>query len=195
MKKIFPLLLILACLGGCKTFNGSMVKVTKAPIEPKMFALEKKFEDVANSVVIVAGNELRLFTQEVEENLTDPFTDKFGTIVLRRSVIKLKTGFAYGIVSGLFLMVPNLFGFPMGRLKYEVEFEIRVMDSNNKMLGKYSAVGKSIVPLALYYGYGITAGNKLETDAFNDAFSKIRPQIQADAERLNEKLIEAGKMK
>jgi hypothetical protein len=105
-----------------------------------------------------------------------------------------KNGFGYVLISVFFLGLPNLFGCPAGRLSSEIELEMRIFDSNHKLLGKYLGQGKSLVWIAPYWGYDKGSKLKLLTDAFNDAMSKIRPQIQADAEKLNTKLLEAGKM-
>jgi hypothetical protein len=50
--------------------------------------------------------------------------------------------------------------------------------------------------VAYYHGYSLRNGladRKAYTDAINDAFNKIRPQIQADLDRLNGQLRSAGR--
>jgi hypothetical protein len=195
MKKLVPLILGLMMLMGCKAYDGSMVRIANSPISPKLPSMAKKVEDVSNAVVVLSGNEMKLFTQEIEENLTDPYGDKYGTISIRKNVLKLRSNMIYPMVSGFLLFVPNIFGFPMAKIKYDVEVELRILDSKGKLIGKYTGIGRAKVVMALYYGYGAGAGRKLENDAFNDAFSKIRPQIQNDMYRLNPMLDEAGKLK
>ncbi|KAA9325988.1 hypothetical protein [Adhaeribacter soli] len=194
MKKITSIVLLFSFLmTSCKAWDPSMLSVKKEPITPKLLTLERRMEDMANTTVVSSGDELKIFTQEVEANLMDPYGDKYGYIALKRNVVELKSGALYPIVSGLFLFAPNLFGFPMGKFNLKLEVELRILDKNNKLIGKYSAIGESNTTMALYYGYGMTsAGRKIYPDALNDALNKIRPQIQADASRVNAKLKEAG---
>ena len=99
------------------------------------------------------------------------------------------------MLSSMLLTVPNILGMPFMNLRYKVEAEIRIYDSENKLVGKYSAYGTSNVVVAYYYGYSLqSAYRKAYPEALLDAFDKIRPLIQADAERVNEKLMAVGKI-
>lgn len=172
-----------------------MIAAKKDPISPKLLTLDRRMEDMANTTIVTNDDELKLFTKEVEENLVDPYGDKYGYIALKRNVIKYRAGFGYYMTSAMLLSIPNLFGFPYYKMRYKLEVELRVYDKENKLIGKYSAIGNSNVTVAFYYGYSLAvAQRKSYVDALNDAFSQIRPQIKADAERINEKLKAAGKM-
>lgn len=187
-------LFVFAALAGCKAWNPSMLSPKNEPITPKLLTLERQIEDLANTSVVASDDELRLFTKEVENNLIDPYGDKYGYIALKRSIIDSKFGEGYFWTSCVLLTIPNIFGFPFTNIRYKVDVEIRVLDSDNKLVGKYSAIGESSVKAA-YYGYSLSdAYQKSYPDALLDAFDKIRPQIQSDASRLNAKLLEAGKL-
>lgn len=194
MKTILKFFLFTIILTSCKAWDASQIGVKKEPISPKLLTLDKKLEDMANATVITSGDQMKVFSKEVEENLTDPYGDKYGVIIMKQNIIKYKIGIGWALLQGFTAAVPGLFGVPYGGQKYELEIEFRVMDSQNRLIGKYSAIGKGSAKVALYWGYsGQNAARKAYVDALNDAFNQIRPQIQADAARLNEKLSAAGK--
>jgi hypothetical protein len=195
MKKLFIVALV-ALMAGCKPWSAAKISVKKEPITPKLLTLEKKIEDVANATVITSGDQMKLFSKEVEENLTDPYGDKYGYIVMKQNMVKMKMGTGWAILQGFTAGIPLLFGVPAGGAKYEYEVELRVMDSQNRLVGKYSAIGNGSAKIAMYWGYsGANAWRKAYVDAINEAFNQIRPQIQADAGRLNDKLTAAGKLR
>ena len=205
MKNLIIYLTLLSILSSCKTWNGAMITPKNDPITPKLLTLERRIEDVSlpNLTTPHGDNQFRLndeillFTKEVEENLMDPYGDKYGTIVLKRNVIDVRYGMGNFILSTFLFTIPNLFGMPFMNIRYKVSTEIRVMDRNNKLIGNYNAIGESQVKVAYYYGYSFRnahADRKAYTDALNDALNKIRPQIKLDASRINEKLHAAGRL-
>lgn len=194
-SKILIHFIVFVVLTGCKTWDASMISPKSDPITPKLLTLERRIEDLANTSVVTSDDELKLFTKEVENNLIDPYGDKYGYIALKRNIIDAKMGMGQYILSGFLLTIPNLFGMPFMNIRYKVEVEIRVLDRDNKLIGKYSAIGESSAKVAYYYGYSMkNAMRKAYPDALLDAFDKIRPQIQSNVQRLNEKLKTAGKI-
>ena len=205
MKNLIIYLTLLSILSSCKTWNGAMITPKNDPIAPKLLTLERRIEDVTspNMTTIQGDNQFRLndeillFTKEVEENLMDPYGDKYGTIVLKRNVIDVRYGMGNFIASSLLFTIPNLFGMPFMNIRYKISAEVRIMDRNNKLIGNYSGIGESRVLVAYYYGYSLRNGHadrKAYTDALNEAFNKIRPQIKLDVLRINEKLISSGRL-
>ena len=196
MKVVFKIVIALFLLTSFKSWDASKVGVKKEPLSPKLLTLDRKIEDVANTTVVTNPDQMRFFTKEVEENLIDPYGDKYGYIIMKQNIIKFKAGMMPWIIPNAILFyTPILFGLPFTKPKYIIEIEFRIMDSQNKLIGKYSATGKGSCVVAMYYGYSLmNAGRKIYLDALNDAFNQIRPLIQADALRLNEKLKEAGKL-
>lgn len=179
-----------AAMGGCRAWDGSQVAVRQDPIAPKLPALERKLEDAGNRCVMADPDRVNLFADEVEENLTDPYGAKSGSITMAQNIIRVRPGIF--IPSMVLLGVPTLFGVPFAIPKITVEVELRVMDARNRMIGKYSAVGNGRSICALYYGYPLVAVyRKTYVDAVNDAFDRIRPQIRADAARLDQLLRDA----
>lgn len=196
MKKTIFYLTLCALLTSCVAWDPSMIGAVESPITPKLLTLERRMEDMSNATVITSGDEMKLFTEEVETNLIDPYGDKYGYIALKTHVLDSKDGaLGLGLLSAYTLTIPNLFGMPFGIYGYTIDVEMRVMDRENRLVAKYSATGKSRVRVAYFNGYsGKDAERKAYPDAINDAFDQIRPKIQADAERVNEKLLAAGKL-
>jgi hypothetical protein len=193
MKKIIKLILVSAILTTCKSYDASKISVKKEPIAPKLLTLNKKIEDMANATVLTSEDRMKLFSKEVEENLTDPYGDKYGSIVMKQNMITQKPRMFWP--GAILLSIPTLLGAPMARPLEEIEVEFRIMDSQNRLIGKYSAIGRASNPIAMYWGYSsMNAWRKTYVDAINKAFDQIRPQILADANRLNQKLKESGKV-
>ncbi len=189
-------LIVFATLTSCKTWNTSMLVLKIDPINPKLLTLDRRIEDLSNTNVIANTDEIKLFTDEVENNLIDPYGDKYGYIAIKRNIIEAKSGgLGYTIAGGLTSGIPWLFGLPMSNIKYKIEIELRILDRNNKLIGKYSATGESKVTVALYYGYsGADAVRKSYLEAMLEAFDKIRPKIQKDSKRINDTLLTTGKL-
>lgn len=182
-----------------------MIKPSMDPISPKLLTLERKIEDVSspNMATIHAENQIRLndeillFTKEAEQNLMDPYGDKYGTMVLKRYVVDVKYGMGNLLLSAFLFSLPNLFGLPILNIRYKISAEIRIMDRNNRLIGNYNAIGESRVKVAYYYGYSIRnmhADRKAYTDALNDAIDKIRPQLESEVIRINQILKETGRL-
>lgn len=196
IKKISLLVIItITTFCGCRSWDASMVRPKTEPINPKLLSLERRMEDFANTTVYTNDSELKLFTQEVETNLIDPYGEKFGYIALSKNVLKYKVGLPQLVLSIALFTIPNILGMPFLKVTYKVELEMRILDRENRLIGKYSAIGESKSKVAYYYGYSYqNALRKVYPEAMLDAFNKIRPQIQADALRVNEKLKAAGKL-
>ena len=192
MKKAASLIVVIVLLASCKSWDASRITVKKEPLNPKLLTLEKRIGDISTAVAVNA-DEMRLFTAEAEENLMDPYGDKYGYIVMKQYLIKFKPGIF--IPNAVLLYAPTLLGVPFAITRESIEVEIRIFDSQKRLIGKYSAIGKGRNTCALYYGYTLTnVFRKTYADALNDALNQVRPQIVADVTRLNEKLAAAGKI-
>ncbi|HXA00805.1 MAG TPA: hypothetical protein VNW99_02395 [Cytophagaceae bacterium] len=140
-----------------------------------------------------SSDQFEIFDQEVDNNLCNPYGQKFGYIVLRTYYSKFGLGLGYSVASGITLLIPNLLGMPMGRPKFELQATVEILNSKKELIGKYRAVGTGKSLMALYYGYGQSDSiRKARVDALNNALSEIRKQIQTDAPRLLEELGKAG---
>jgi hypothetical protein len=188
---------IMILFQNCRTYNSSQSLNLKSPIEPKLPALKSSMDNQSGTFVtpLLYGNadQFEIFDQEVDNNLCNSYGPKYGYIVLRTYYSKFGLGLGYSVVSGITLLIPNLFGMPMGRPKFELQATVEILNSKKELIGKYRAVGTGKSIMALYYGYGQSnAIRKARIDALNNALSEIRKQIQTDAPKLSEELKKAG---
>jgi hypothetical protein len=137
----------------------------------------------------------RFFVEELEQNLMDPYGDKYGSIQYQTEELQENRGAFFTTVSGLTLGLINLLGFPAMVFEKEMEVEVRIFDNQDRLLGKYTGTGTGTATAALYYGYLVQdAFDKAELDALRKAHKAIRPKLQEDVAELNEKLRESGKL-
>jgi hypothetical protein len=190
MDHLSKITIVLCLLTSCRSWDPSMIAMDKEAISPQLLTLERQVEDVASIERMITEDELRLFTQEVEENLLDPFGVKAGYIVYRRSMQDLRLkGIPWTMLNGLTFGTAALLAVPVAIPEHTVEIEVRILDLDRQLLAKYSAVGRGRNVMAMYYGYGLQATfRKTYADAVQDALKAIRPRIQADAPMLNERL-------
>ena len=90
MKSILKFILLSVLFSSCKSWDASKISVKKEPLTPKLLTLERKIEDVVNTVIATNPDEMKIFTKEVEENLIDPYGDKYGYIIMKQNIIKMK---------------------------------------------------------------------------------------------------------
>lgn len=195
MKKIIALVFISCLIGGCKTWDISRMNVKNDPLPIRLLSLEKKIEDLKEIRFIPNEDRVRLFTKEVEENLTDAYGDKYGYIMMSQNIIDFRKGTGWLFPNAWTLCSVMLLGCPLAHYKHEIEVELRITDSKDRLIAKYSSIGRGSEVVAMYYGY--TAGKAMRKsyiDALRNAFDQMRPQIQKDVSSINEKLKLAGKI-
>jgi hypothetical protein len=201
----------------CRSVNMANYQGKKSPIPTKLLTLERQFGDVVgptynygyhygntnghnygypngySNFMPLSGDELKVINNEVDENLTDPFGDKYGYIEFNRRIVNAKYGIGWAFLSTITFFVPNLLGMPFMNLKLDTEMEVKIYDINRKLVAKYTGMGHSQKIIAMYYGYGLMASRWAYPQAMMDALDQIRPQIEADVDRVNKLLKEAKK--
>jgi hypothetical protein len=194
----FCFLFIMILFQNCRTYNSAQSVNTKSPIEPKLPALKASMDNQTNMLTLPltvygSSDQFEIFDQEVDNNLCNSYGKRFGYIVLRTYYSKFGLGIGYSAASGATLFIPNLFGMPMARPKFEIQATVEILNSKKELIGKYRAAGAGKSIMALYYGYGQSDSiRKARVEALTNALSEIRKQIQADAARLSEELRKAG---
>jgi hypothetical protein len=198
MKRLEPIMVgvfIAILLQGCKTYNTLQSLGSKSPIDPKLPALEKSIDFKGGGLFYGNSDQYEIFDQEVENNLCNPYGQKFGYIILRTYYSKYKLGLGYSVASGLTLLIPNLLGLPLARPKFEVQATIEILNSRKELIGKYKASGEGKSIMALYYGYSQSdAIRKARNEALNNALEGIRNQIKSDVPRLMDEFRKANKL-
>ncbi|MHB8260689.1 MAG: hypothetical protein ACYDCN_08025 [Bacteroidia bacterium] len=138
-----------------------------------------------------------LYNRYIKDNITNVMDDKYGyaqfkTIVGHSGIC----GWGWYALSTVTLMVPNLFGMPLMDASTDLEVELDILNSEKRVIGRYVGKGYGKVPVALYYGYSMMNAQRASgIDAIKMALKSINMQIEKDADMLNSKLIEAGKIK
>lgn len=140
---------------------------------------------------------ITIFDRDVKDNITNPYGDKKGYILCKITVGSTKTGgLGWAFLSGLTLMIPNLFGMPFGVNKTSLDLEVEIYDLNENLVGKYNAQCYDKTWIAMYYGYSGFGQDKSATpaarissiNAFKCAMNDIKSQIDKDFVRLNKEL-------
>ena len=131
-----------------------------------------------------------IFDREVKNNITNPFTDKKGTITC--NIVAGgggMRGYGYQFFSGLTLFVFNLFGMPCAISKTSLEIEVEIHNLNKKLIGRYTSRSSQKEIIALYYGYNWGSGNRITAiNAFKKCMADIKHQIDLDYPRLIKEL-------
>jgi len=197
MKLVNSIIVIILVifLTSCKTLQNSQLNPPSAAISPKMPALEKNIETYSNAVVISNPMELKVYSSEVDENLTNPYGEKFGYISFKTTYNVTGQGMGWLLLNGFTGCVLTLFGVPLMKASFNLDVEIQITNSKHQLIGKYNGSGKAHEMVALYWGYSMIDAQKLAlTTALKNALGEIRPKIQADVARLNEEFTKAGKI-
>ncbi len=188
--RCFVIIFLCTGLSACKVWNPASIGIKKDPISPQILTLQRANDGLHSQ------DENKIFIQELENNICDAYGEKYGYISFHKSIVDSKFGLGLYLLSCMLFTIPNILGLPYSIVSYDIEIETRIFDRNNTLLGKYSAMGKGKTIIAYYYGYSMKyAFRKSLSEAVQDAIFKIRPQIQADAEKINAKLLGAGKIK
>lgn len=130
---------------------------------------------------------INYFDTEVKENITDPYETPKGKIVLKISNGASDISYlGWLYLSGLTLMVPNLFGMPFASCETHLEILVEIYSNSNMLIGRYKAYGSHKGWSAAYYGYSLANGNPLENG--NMARHQIKVKISKDSVKLRSKL-------
>lgn len=126
------------------------------------------------------------FDKDVRENMMDPSGYKRGSIHCRLVNGRTRSPLILPILSILSFGVLNVYAVPFSSFYTSLEIQVDIYDLNNRLVGSYIGGGDSKVFTALYYGYFISdASRKSAIDAFREAMTNIKMQINGDAYRLD----------
>ena len=209
MKKLITLMCTMSLLSGCSTFylNQGM-KAPNRGFDDKLPNLEAVFsneESLKNftsedNFVQVNNPMANRFYREVETNLIDEYDEgeKKGYLVLKPIIST--AGFNSKRVLYIFLgvftgFVAPLLGAPIDVIEGFSELELRVLNSNGKLVKKYSAEASVKNKLGVYYGgcdslasQGKNCFDKASWEAYEKALGDIIEQVYRDRNYLRKKL-------
>lgn len=136
---------------------------------------------------------LKIFGSEVKKNINNRNSLPYGKILLELLDFKGRENKPLLFFSLWTLCGPTILGFPFTYIKTELTCQVSILDSQNKLIGKYIANGKGTTFIAMYWGYGKDAWRKSNMIAFKKAMVSIKNQMRNDSQLLTEKLITVKK--
>ena len=203
MKKLIPLMCTISLLSGCSTFylNQGMKAPNRGfedrlPNMEAVFSNEDSLKNFTSEDNIVQENTpmSNRFYREVETNLIDEYDEgeKKGYLVLKPIINTSgeKPSF-FVVLAGLTLFTSPLLGIPLTIYEGFSELELRVLNSNGKLVKKYTSEATVQNKAGLYYG-GCNSipncYNKASWEAYEKALSDVIEQVYRDRAYLRKKL-------
>ena len=194
------LFLTLTFLAGCKSTERVLFQTPNQRLTSQLPPLEVSVENGDLGLTEGAWPEdpLRVFRQEVNQNLTAP-TDSipygYARLVVTKAEVK-RTGRFFQALQMLTLMLPSVLGLPVEYYRTEVGARVQILNTRGDTLATYAGTGRSKVRVAMYHGYSQTQAPRLsDVQALRLALDQIRPQIATDADTLRQQLLTAGIVK
>lgn len=133
-----------------------------------------------------------LFRKEVWGAISKSGTKDFGYAVLKENYLSVANNYAFAALGASFAFIPNLLGLPLNIQEVEIEYVLEIIDSNEKLVGRYIGSGYSKKVFGVYnYGQGGN-GKLLKLHAYEAAMKKIKGQITKDYSELSANLLLAG---
>lgn len=142
----------------------------------KLYTAEKRIQDAKD-----------IFVYDVNENITDPTTERAGNIVLRAGAIYCKNNYKWSWLSGFTLGIFNAFGMPMATNTTELEVIVEIYDKRDNLVAQFNERGYAKVPMAAYHGY-YEFQRRAGDLALQDGLMKIKELILRDYQMINAKL-------
>ena len=147
MKIFFVIItsvIVITMFVGCATvgFDNALLQPGGNEISPRLPHLKISSElvkdrnlTVSNANILKSNSYMyTIFERELEENICDMYGEAKGTIDL--VIINASYDSGYNGLFVISLFGPGLFGFPAGSTKTDVEFEVRVYDSEGNRVWK-----------------------------------------------------------
>lgn len=191
MKKILLIILTTFVMIGCRTYAPLKMQTEENPLDPKLPAMQLYTGDEYQNQMI-GREEFNLFREEMETNIMTPYGDKYGSVFYSSRILKERDGFGWFYFSSLTLYTLNLIGFPLMAISRDIEVEVRIVDLQGRLIGKYKGRGDGSAVIALYYGYDNPSANrKVMHESVSEALMQIRSKVRKDAERLRNALLDS----
>lgn len=131
---------------------------------------------------------ITIFDRDVKDNITDPFGDSKGFILCKINASNKKTKMGWAVLSGFTLLIPNIFGMPIGAYKITLDVDIEIYNKDQRLIGRYNANASNKKYMAAYWGYGKDVERVANIMAFRKVMNKIKIEIERDYDNLISKL-------
>lgn len=142
-------------------------------------------------------NDIRaLFENDIKENITNPYGQQFGWIVLNPKTLERKhMAHHLSVINFMTLGVANLFGVNIRKYKTFIELEVEIFNANDNLIGRYVGTGELITKVNKYKKNQADHYRMAVIKVSKQALAEIKEQINTDFDRLNTNLKETGAVK
>ncbi|UYZ65041.1 hypothetical protein [Hymenobacter weizhouensis] len=194
-------LLGLLLLSGCKSVEKAVfhtIRSNKSVAVGKLPRLESMVEPGPLMATDGASPDdaSKVFRQELAYHFAEPQPDTVQYGYARLTIVQAdvkRTGRALQAFQLLTLMTPSLVGVPLEWYRTTLAAEVQIINSQGDVIATYTGIGHSKVRVAMYHGYGqLQAARLADVQALRLALDQIRPQLEADADTLRQKLATSG---
>ncbi len=183
---------------GCRTFDPALLRPTPGEVTPRLLRLS--YDDPAE-VAIAGANRLTvnsymytLFERELQ-NITEATGDEFGTVEVTVIFSDYTINYAWTVVSGMLLMVPNIFGMPIGSGTAQLEFEVEIFDRAGETVWKEDYYAKEKKYFNIYMSESYNASQEDDEAeqillVFRQLLMELKQDLDREAEQINQKLLQ-----
>ncbi|MCC2548126.1 hypothetical protein LJY25_16875 [Hymenobacter sp. BT175] len=190
-------LFLLLTFPACKSIEPHLFKVPAAGLRSRLPGLQVTVEAplLADRDGALPEDVQKQFQMEIIRNVTlqtDTSLYGYARLTLKDAQTS-RTGRGFQALQLMTLMTPSILGVPLEYYHTSLRAEVEIIDSQGQLVGVYSGLGESTVPVAMYYGYSQQKAPRLaDMLALQMALDNIRPLLVADAPYLNERLVAGG---
>lgn len=132
---------------------------------------------------------VNIFTQEVKDNITNPYGKKKGYIVMKLLNRGVNNCGFCRFVSGFSLFTINLLGVPVDSVAQSLDVEVEIYNNNKELIWRKKAHAYAHEYIAIGYGYsGNTIYRKLAADNLKQALILIKMDINSEADKIKKSL-------
>ncbi len=187
-KRSKCILFALVVLAACRRFDPTVLEAGNArlsAIPPVFVILTPVFESPyhVNQEQMELTQDMRhLLLADLEKNLFHP-----GQVLLRKGTLEVRYAYeasvnaAWAVPSALTFTAINALGFPFASNSVLVTLQATVRDSQDRLLGAYSATEAATVYAAYYWGYFSPGPRVAHARAAKCAVESLKTQIAKDS--------------
>lgn len=136
---------------------------------------------------------ISMFEKEANSLTSNSSGKPYGYITCTRGMYRKSASVLHPVVSGVTVFLVNFLGFPFMVQHYEMELIVKVYNSSDELIGKYSSFGAGKATVAMYWGYTSPDAFRVAySDAFRNAMAEIKKKMNRDYVVLNKSLLAEG---
>ena len=179
-------------LMGCKTFDTTLLQASDKTIVPKIVRLS--FESRSEQTLAVRpANTLdtnsymyTVFRRELP-NFIEQRGDEKGRISIEIIDATITHNWTWAVLSGLFLLIPNIVGMPWDSYYTRLEFEVTIYNLKNEIVWNKAYSGRSRSFYDNIFGAysGDDGGATLMIELFKNKLNELKQDLQIEVNEIN----------